>query len=82
MKRDYVAVFYHDRKLNQPADSASSLHSQFTWIFLAVRRSDVSAKPHREEVIAPDFMSARRLVARDFIASFAGRLPVREVAHV
>ncbi|MGS1868413.1 host cell division inhibitor Icd-like protein [Klebsiella oxytoca] len=82
IKRDYVAVFYHDRKLNQPADSASSLHSQFTWIFLAVRRSDVSAKPHREEVIAPDFMSARRLVARDFIASFAGRLPVREVAHV
>ena len=57
-------------------------HPQFVWFFLAVRRSDVSAKPHREEVTAPDFMSARRTIARDFVASFAGRLPVREVAHV
>lgn len=57
-------------------------HPQFVWLFLAVRRSDVSAKPHREEVTAPDFMSARRTIARDFVASFAGRLPVREVAHV
>lgn len=56
-------------------------HPQFTWLFLAVRRSDVSAKPQREEVTAPDLMSARRLVARDFVASFAGRLPVREVHH-
>ncbi|MFC0139722.1 host cell division inhibitor Icd-like protein [Erwinia mallotivora] len=57
-------------------------HPQFVWLFLAVRRSDVSAKPHREEVTAPDFMSARRTIARDLVASFAGRLPVREVAHV
>lgn len=57
-------------------------HPQFVWLFLAVRRSDVSAKPRREEVTAPDFMSARRTIARDFVASFAGRLPVREVAHV
>ncbi|XGI79536.1 host cell division inhibitor Icd-like protein [Enterobacter hormaechei] len=57
-------------------------HPQFVWLFLAVRRSDVSAKPHREEVTAPDFMSARRTIARDFVASFAGRLPVREVAYV
>lgn len=57
-------------------------HPQFVWLFLAVRRSDVSSKPHREEVTAPDFMSARRTIARDFVASFAGRLPVREVAHV
>ncbi|RAP72439.1 ash family protein [Candidatus Erwinia dacicola] len=57
-------------------------HPQFVWLFLAVRRSDVLARPHREEVTAPDFMSARRTIARDFVASFAGRLPVREVAHV
>ncbi|MCX8967144.1 host cell division inhibitor Icd-like protein [Erwinia psidii] len=82
IKRGYVAVFYRDRKPNQPAKSAISPHPQFTWLFLAVRRSDVSAKPHREEVIASDFMSARRTIARDFVASFAGRLPVREVAHV
>lgn len=64
------------------ATTPISLHPQFIWIFLAVRRSDVLAKPQRKEVTAPDFMSARRTIARDFVASFAGRLPVREVAHV
>ncbi|WP_228457120.1 host cell division inhibitor Icd-like protein [Serratia symbiotica] len=58
------------------------LYPQFVWLFLAVRRSDVLSKPHRREVTAPDFMSARCTIARDFIASFAGRLPVREVTHV
>lgn len=82
IKRDYVAVFYRDRKPNHPLDSASSSHSLFTWIFLAVLRSDALAKPQRKEVTAPDLTSARRLIARDFVASFAGRLPVREVSHV
>lgn len=57
-------------------------HPQFVWLFLAVRRSDVSARPHREEVTAPTYQAARRVMAREFIASFAGRLPVREVANV
>ncbi|WP_249360902.1 host cell division inhibitor Icd-like protein [Citrobacter sp. wls613] len=82
IKRDYVAVFYRDRKPNNPLSSASSSHSLFTWIFLAVRRSDALAKPQRKEVTAPDLTSARRVIARDFVASFAGRLPVREVSHV
>lgn len=82
IKRDYVAVFYRDRKPNHPLGSASSSHSLFTWIFLAVRRSDALAKPQRKEVTAPDLTSARRVIARDFVASFAGRLPVREVSHV
>lgn len=64
------------------ATTPISLHPQFIWIFLAVRRSDVLAKPQRKEVTAPDLTSARRVIARDFVASFAGRLPVREVAHV
>ena len=64
------------------ATTPISLHPQFIWIFLAVRRSDVLAKPQRKEVTAPDLTSARRVIARDFIASFAGRLPVREVVHV
>lgn len=64
------------------ATTPISLHPQFIWIFLAVRRSDVLAKPQRKEVTAPDLTSARRVIARDFIASFAGRLLVREVVHV
>ncbi|EAP4848543.1 ash family protein [Salmonella enterica] len=58
------------------------LYPQFIWLFLAVRRSDTSAHPHREEVTAPTYQAARRVIAREFIASFAGRLPVREVPHV
>ncbi len=64
------------------ATTPISLHPQFIWIFLAVRRSDMLAKPQRKEVTAPDLTSARRVIVRDFIASFAGRLPVREVVHV
>ncbi len=64
------------------ATTPSYLHPQFIWIFLAVRRSDVLAKPQRKEVTAPDLTSARRVMARDFVASFAGRLPIREVPHV
>lgn len=52
------------------------LHPQFIWLFLAVRRSDVSARPQREEVTASTYLAARRVIAREFIASFAGRLPV------
>lgn len=55
-------------------------HPQYNWLFLAVRRSDTSDRPHREEVTAPDYRTAHRLLARDFVAAFAGRLPVREVA--
>lgn len=58
------------------------LHPQFIWLFLAMRRSDVSARPYREEVTASTYQAARRVIAREFIASFAGRLPVREVANV
>ncbi|MFY0151994.1 host cell division inhibitor Icd-like protein [Klebsiella variicola] len=64
------------------ATTPISLHPQFIWIFLAVCRSDLLAKPQRKEVTAPDLTSARRVIARDFVASFSGRLPVREVTHV
>ena len=57
-------------------------HPQFTWLFLAVRRSDTSDRPHREEVTAHDYNTARSLIARDFVAAFAGRIPVQGVTHV
>lgn len=64
--------------------ATTPIHSypQFVWLFLAVRRSDVSDKPHRHQIIAPTYDAARRLMARDFVATFAGRLPLREVSHV
>lgn len=57
-------------------------HPQFTFLFLAVRRADLRALPHREAITAPDEISARRLLARDYVLAFAGRLPVQGGRHV
>ncbi len=54
--------------------------TQFKFLFLAVKRTDSTAIPHRIEATAPNEHSARLLLVRDYILAFAGRLPVREVA--
>lgn len=56
-------------------------HPKFTFHFLAVRRADPCAKPHRTSVIAPNEREARQLLARDFVLLFAGRVPTQEVRH-
>lgn len=55
-------------------------HPQYTWLFLAVRRCDVQDRPHRHQVTAPSYDAARRIIARDYVAAFAGRLPSGAVA--
>lgn len=57
------------------------LHPEFTFHFLAVRRSDLNDRPHRESVNAPDETTARRMLARDFVLLFAGRVPSQGVRH-
>lgn len=54
--------------------------TRFKFLFLAVCRSDLNAKPHREAVTANSEQDARRSLAGQFVLSFAGRLP--EVSHV
>ncbi|GKQ07492.1 hypothetical protein NUKP79_12130 [Klebsiella quasipneumoniae] len=56
-------------------------HPEFTFHFLAVRRSDLNDKPHRESVTAPDELTARRLLAANFVLCFAGRVPAQGVRH-
>ena len=53
----------------------------YCWLFLAVSRSDTSARPHRESITAPDEHAARKLLAGQFVLSFAGRLPVQGGNH-
>lgn len=48
---------------------------KFQYLFLAVHRSDLNAKPHRESVTAHSEQDARRSLAGQFVLSFAGRLP-------
>ncbi|HDL7927058.1 TPA: host cell division inhibitor Icd-like protein [Yersinia enterocolitica] len=52
---------------------------KFQYLFLAVHRSDLNAKPHRESVTAHSEQDARRSLAGQFVLYFAGRLP--EVNH-
>ncbi|EEY6227947.1 host cell division inhibitor Icd-like protein [Escherichia coli] len=63
------------------ATTPTPLHPEFTFHFLAVRRSDLNDRPHRESVNAPDETTARRMLARDFVLLFAGRVPAQEVRH-
>ncbi|MEA9393503.1 host cell division inhibitor Icd-like protein [Acerihabitans sp. TG2] len=55
-------------------------HSAFTFIFAAVRRSVPNSRPCMVRTIATCEHDARQSLARDYVLSFAGRLPVREVA--
>ncbi|EQC1409815.1 host cell division inhibitor Icd-like protein [Providencia rettgeri] len=55
-------------------------HSKF--IFLAVKRSDIAAKPCRIETSAPNERTARLSLARDYVLLFAGHIPAKAVAHV
>ena len=47
------------------------------WRFLAIHRSDLSARPCRLSVEASTEHEARRVLAPYFILSLAARLPVR-----
>ena len=58
---------------------STQTHPKFQYLFLAVNRSDLNAKPHRESVTAHSEQDARRSLSGQFVLSFAGRLP--EVSH-
>ncbi|HGN9470498.1 TPA: host cell division inhibitor Icd-like protein [Providencia stuartii] len=59
---------------------ATPAQTQFKFLFLAVKRTDKTDTPHRIEATAPSEHDARLMLVRDYILSFAGRLPVKEVA--
>lgn len=52
---------------------------QFKFLFLCVKRSDITAKPCRIDATATNEHSARMMLIHDFILLFAGRLPVQLV---
>lgn len=66
---------------NTPVTGRTSLtpNQSYRWLFLALNRSDYTAKPCRIAVTAPNENSARLMLVRDYILSFAGRLPAQEV---
>ncbi len=60
---------------------ATPTQTQFKFLFLSIKRSDTTAKPCRITVTAPNEYDARLMLVRDYILSFAGRLPTQEVAY-
>ncbi|MEY0292148.1 host cell division inhibitor Icd-like protein [Providencia rettgeri] len=54
---------------------ATPTQTQFKFLFLSIKRSDTTAKPCRIAVTASNEHDARLMLVRDYILSFAGRLP-------
>ncbi|WP_259051996.1 host cell division inhibitor Icd-like protein [Klebsiella sp. BIGb0407] len=54
-------------------------HPQFVFVFAAVRRSEHKPNICMLRTIAGDERSARLSLVRDYVLTFAGRLPVTEV---
>ncbi|ERK14343.1 Phage immunity repressor protein [Serratia fonticola AU-P3(3)] len=56
------------------------MHAQFVFLFAAVRRNTTTLQPCMLRTVATCEHAARRALVRDYVLSFAGRLPVAEVA--
>ncbi|NCF07200.1 host cell division inhibitor Icd-like protein [Kosakonia sp. MH5] len=54
-------------------------HPQFVFVFAAIRRADRTPRIRMLRTVAGDEHAARRSLVRDYVLSFAARLPVAEV---
>ncbi|HDL8134514.1 TPA: host cell division inhibitor Icd-like protein [Yersinia enterocolitica] len=48
------------------------------FIFATIKRSDIKAKPVMLRVTASSYKEARQQLIRDYVISFAGRIPAQE----
>ncbi|CNE38414.1 MULTISPECIES: host cell division inhibitor Icd-like protein [Yersinia] len=51
------------------------------FIFAAIKRSDVKAKPVMKRVTASSYKEARRKLISNYVISFAGRIPAQGVCN-
>ena len=63
------------------ASTLTPTHPQFVFVFAAVRRTERKPRISMLRIVAGDEHAARLSLVRDYILSFAARLPVAEVAH-
>ncbi|WP_435827404.1 host cell division inhibitor Icd-like protein [Serratia marcescens] len=62
------------------ATTLTPTHPTFCFLFAAVCRSALTAAPRIVRTVADSERNARRVQARDYVLSFAGRLPVKAAA--
>ncbi|WOZ76605.1 host cell division inhibitor Icd-like protein [Kosakonia sacchari] len=58
------------------------LHPEYTFLFLAVRRTDGKALPAPVRITAPNERDARLQLITEFVLCFAGRIPSRTSGEV
>ncbi len=63
------------------ASTLAPTHPQFVFVFAAVRRTERTRRVFMLRTVAGDEHAARLSLVRDYILSFAARLPVAEAAH-
>ena len=57
-------------------------HPEFTFVFLAVRRTDYAARPFAVRTVATCERAARMKLVADFVLSFAARIPMNNLGEV
>ncbi len=67
----------YSKKAATMATILTPTHPKFCFLFAAIRRTALTATPCMLRTVADSERSARRLLARDYILAFAGRLPVK-----
>lgn len=63
------------------ATTLTSSHPEFVFVFAAIRRADRKPRICMLRTVADDEHTARRSLVREYVLSFAARLPVAEVCH-
>ncbi|WP_227732200.1 host cell division inhibitor Icd-like protein [Yersinia proxima] len=74
-------IEYQSLALNNTCDGLYKVEmdSNLTiFIFATIKRSDIKAKPAMMRVTASGYSEARQQLIRDYVISFAGRIPSQE----
>ena len=71
----------YSQEVAQMATTLTQSHSEFIFVFAAVRRADRKPRICMLRTVAGDEQTARLSLVRDYVLSFAARLPVAGVYH-
>lgn len=72
-------IYRYSMEVALMATTLTLSHPQFVFVFAAVRRADCKPRICMLRTVAGNEHAARLLLVRDYVLSFAGRLPVAEV---
>ncbi|AXY33463.1 host cell division inhibitor Icd-like protein [Yersinia pseudotuberculosis] len=76
-----IPVKHQSLALNSACDGLDKVEADSiltVFIFATIKRSDVKAKPVMMRVTASSYSEARQQLIRDYVISFAGRIPALE----